>query len=325
MDRRKRKNERNDDIDAMLRRASRPHARALSRILFGIEQPVHDPTWIESQLAARQRRVDRVLAIRIGDEHRWQHIEWSETLDRHVLVRIYEYNHLLAMAAQADADAASKPRKPPIKPATVDSVVVVLTGPKSGLPRRSFYRTSSPNEPFSGVHFRVESVYRRTVAEIEAMNNVFWLVFVPLAIDADELAIVRAIDSMRTRTNRDEFGDLVATLFTIARLKKDRPEFMDVIQSHTKKRKTMLLNNWLIQGRREGRKVGEKVGERKMLRAQFERRLQRPLTPDERTRFTAIVNKDGGAQQLANAVVDLSNDQLEALLAKKSASLPQRA
>lgn len=323
MARRKVKTRGDDDIDAMLRQVSRPHARALAEILFGVTEPMPEPTWIETQVAARQRRVDRALASKIGDELRWQHIEWTERLDRNVYLRIYEYNHLLVMAALADAESAIDGEMR--LPATVDSVVVVLTGPKQGLPSIGFYRTSSPAEEFSGVHFRIEPIYLRTVAELEAMNGVFWLVFTPLALDADEPAIVRAIDLMYARTNRRDFADLVATMFTIARLKKDRPSYLNVIRSH-ERRLMMLTNNWLIQGRREGRKEGRKEGElleqkraqkkqRDLLLKMVERRLRRSLATSEQATFDSLLSRADGADKIANAIVDLSPDELARLFA----------
>lgn len=329
MARRKVRKKGQDDIDTMLRQASRAHARTLAQILFGITEPMPEPTWIETQVTARQRRVDRALAARYGNDLRWQHIEWTERLNREVYLRIYEYNHLLVMAAHADSESGEKGEKRP--PATVDSVVVVLTGPKQGLPSIGYYRTSSPNEEFSGVHFRIEPIYLRTVAELEAMASAFWLVFTPLAIDADEPAIVRAIDLMYAWTNQRDFADLAATMYTIAQLKKDRPSYLDVIRSH-QRRLMMLTNNWLIQGRREGRKEGRIEGRkegriegriegqklrRDMLLDMVERRLQRPLTAEEVPMFDLLVMRRGGAKKIANAIVDLSPHDLALLFASR--------
>jgi hypothetical protein len=321
MGRRKTQKQSNDELDLMLRQASRAHAQALSRILFGMVQEATEPHWVETQLAARQRRVDRAMSAKIGDEIHWQHIEWTERLTRDVYFRVYEYNHLLVMAAHADADAASVKGNLRVQPATVDSVVVVMRGAKKGLPKFGFYRTSSKHRSFSGVRFRIEAIYLRTVAEIEAMGSAFWLVFVPLAIDADEDAIVRAIDTMKVRTNPQHLADLTATMFCVARLRKDRPNFRRVIRSE-ERRQLMFTNEWLVIGRREGRKEGREQGreqgreegQKNLLLALFERRLRRSLTSEETLRFTAWLNKKNGAQEMANAVIDLSAEELLARL-----------
>jgi hypothetical protein len=335
MVRRKTKRQSKHDVDTMLRHVSRSHGRTLSRILFGTTEPIQELTWIETQLAARQRRVDRAMSVKIGDQHRWQHIEWTDRLTYDVRVRVYEYNHLLVMAAYGDGEAESVPGEPPVKPVTVDSVVVVLTGPKQGLPKIGFYRTSSRGEKFSGIRFRIEAIYLRSVAEIEAMDSVFWLVFVPLAVDADEQAVVRAIETIRTRTNPHEFADLLATMFSIAKLKKDRPTFVDVIQTEQRRQDMYFIDNeltreWMKEGIEKGLEEGRKLGlekglekgleegrkreQKALLLAMVERRLKRSLTPDEHARFTVRLKRKGGAQEMANAVIDFSADELVALL-----------
>ena len=320
MGRRKTQKESNDELDTMLRQASRGHAQSLSRILFDRTQPTTEPYWIESQLAARQRRVDRALSVTVGNETHWQHIEWTERLTRDVYFRVYEYNHLLVMAAHADAAARSVDGEPRMSPATVDSVVVVLRGSKKGFPTHGFYRTSSKHQRFSGVNFRIEAVYLRSAAEIEAKECALWLVFIPLAIDADEDVIIRAIEKLKTWTNSQQFADLVATMFCVAKLRKDRPNFCHVIRSE-ERRQIVFTNEYFVEGRKEGRKEGREEErevarkERKnMLLAMFERRLRRTLTSDEMSSFTAWHDKKNGAKEMAEAVIDLSADELVSLL-----------
>jgi hypothetical protein len=114
-------------------------------------------------------------------------------------------------------------------------------------------------------------------------------------------------------------------MFTIARLKKDRPSYLNVIRSH-ERRLMMLTNNWLIQGRREGRKEGRKEGElleqkraqkkqRDLLLKMVERRLQRSLATSEQATFDSLLSRADGADKIANAIVDLSPDELARLFA----------
>lgn len=286
--------------------------------------------WIETQLAARQRRVDRALVAKIGDDIHLQHIEWTERLTHDVYVRVYEYNHLLVMAAHQDANERSIAGKPRVKPASVDSVVVVLRGRRKSLPEFGFYRTSSTQASFSGVRFRIEAIYLRTVAEIESMGSAFWLVFVPLAVDVDDEALIRVIHSLKARTNAQDFADFIATMICVARLRKDHPNFLDVISSE-ERRQIMFTNEWLVLGRREGRKEGRKEGRdegreearqerERLLLGMFERRLGRSLTAIEQVGFTSWLSKRNGAKNMANAVIDLSAEELAARLSERRTS-----
>ena len=307
-----------DGIDRMLRHASRPHPRALPKPLFGIDEPIEETSWVETQVTGRQRRVDRALCVKSGKKRRWLHVEWTVRLDELIDIRVYEYNHLLNMAAHADAKAVRKEGKRPPKPIRVNSVVVVLTGPKSGVPKRGSYRTSSKGEPFSGVRYRIEAIYQRAVAEIEAMaaDSVFWLVFVPLAVDVDERAIVRALESLQTSTNQRDFEDLAATMFVLATLKEDGQRMMDVISSRVSR--SVMLDNWLYkEGRKEGLEKGLERGLEKgraeLLVLQFEQRLSRALTTEEQKCLVARLHKEG-PQELAKAVLNLSGAKLAAWL-----------
>ncbi|WP_437681096.1 hypothetical protein [Sorangium sp. So ce131] len=110
--------------------------------------------------------------------------------------RVFEYNCLTALA-MADEARANKG-----EPVPIDSVVVILSGREEPWPTHGSYRTSAPGEPFSGVHFRLEAVCQRTVAELEARGSVFWLIMLDLPPDVHEHACrQRARSSVRRESS----------------------------------------------------------------------------------------------------------------------------
>ncbi|UQA56667.1 hypothetical protein [Polyangium aurulentum] len=68
------------------------------------------------------------------------------------------------------------------------------------------------------------------------------------------------------------------------------------------------------EGRKEGRDEGRKEGQLEPLVHMFERRLARPLTPEERATLVERV-RDQGVERVADAVLDLTPEQLPAWLA----------
>lgn len=217
-------------------------------------------------------------------------------------------------------------------------MIVVLTGRKKKWPEYGAYRTSPKGSKFCGVRYRIEAVYQRTVAELDAMGSVFWLAFVPLAVDADEEKIRVVIESLRTRTNEDDFAELGATMLAMAALKKkDAPNLVDMIRSLLSSEVSMQhpfyqeglakgleqgLEKGLEQGREQGREEARKAFA--VLAHQFERRLRRKMTDAERRRVAVRLRKDG-PEKLGDVVLDLSRDELNAWLAPRKSTTPKRA
>lgn len=311
MARRKSKRGRSHDIDTILRHTSRRHPTALPRILIGLDEPIERFEWVETQVTARQRRIDRGLRIEVAGEPRILHIEWTLRLDRAVRRRIHEYHHLLVMALEMDARAKRKKGWPVSERISIDSVVVVLMGPKRTMPRFSHYRTSSTDQKFSGVRFRIEAIYQRTVAELEAMGSDFWLAFVPLAIDVTIKKLEEVINALRTRTNQEDFNDLVATMLVLARLNKNHPGLPDMIPSMVTKEEAMLEFRAFY---REGKLRGVEKGREETLLHLLEKRLARSLTSSERLRVAKRMAKHG-SEIVDDAILDLSRDELAAWLA----------
>ncbi len=334
MARRRIKHDKPADIDTMLRHVSRRHPHALPRVLFDIDQPIADVRFVETQITARQRRVDRALCIKVGEEYRLLHIEWTYRLDRFVGARVYEYHHLIVMGAEMDAKAHRESGGRASKPMRVDSVVVVLTGPKTKrLPKIGFYRTSSTEEKFSGVRYRIEAIYERTVSELEAMGSDFWLAFAPLAVDGDAANLKRVLETLKGRTNPEDFADLAAMMLEFAHVKKDRDELVAVIKSQTKRDLTMEsiiykegkadglkeglergLERGIARGRERGIEQGREQGREQTLVHLLERRIRRTMTSGERRRIASRFRKDG-PDSLGDAVLELSREELVAWLA----------
>lgn len=104
-------------------------------------------------------------------------MEFLAELREDAAYRIFEYTALLLMSLRRITDGG------PLPP--VESAVIVLGGRQQPWPPLGQYRTSWPESPFSGVQFRVEAVYQRTVAELLSRDGTLWLVFAPLAVDAN--------------------------------------------------------------------------------------------------------------------------------------------
>ena len=309
------------DIDTMLRHVSRRHPDALPRMLFGIEEPIEEARYVETQVTARQRRVDRALRVKIAGKGRVLHIEWTYRLDRHVGARVYEYNHLLVMGTHTDTRTEREKRGRRSRAPYVDSVVVVLTGRKRRMPRVGLYRTSSKGELFSGIRYRIEAIYQRTVAELFGMGSVFWLAFVPLAVDVDEEKLGRALFMLASATTEQDYADLAGMMVALAHLKKKhQPELLEMIKSHVPR--NVVMQNWLYKegkadgvswGREVGRQEGRQEGLAPLLHL-FARRLGRPITEAEERRIASRLRKVG-PNKLGDVALDLSREALIAWLA----------
>lgn len=302
------------DADLSLRSLSRMFAEALARIVARPDEQIRTLAWGETQLTARQRRLDRSLHIEIGRNHcRLLHIEWTMRLNERVRERTAEYHLLSAIAARRDARRQRK-RGLRQRLISVDTVVVVLTGRVKPWPRFGTYRTSRKGKPFVGIRFRIEPVYQRTVAELESKGSLFWLAFVPLAKDADEEKLGRTLARVRHEGTEAEFVEIVATMLSMARIKKDRPEFVDVIRSRSVEE--AMRHPWYEDGRERGLLEGRLEGQINGLGPLvylFERRLGRPLRDIERQRIASRLTTDG-PETLGAVVIDLSKNELAAWL-----------
>lgn len=302
-----------EDADAALRTLSRRFPEGFAQVVLRKGERIESAEWLETQVAARPLRLDRVLYVRlVGGRQRLLHGEWTERLNRRERRRFGEYHLTAATAERIDTEVASKfgLRKKMLRP--LETVVVVLRGRKKKWPEHGVYRTSDKRAKFCGVQFRIEPVYQRTVAELEAKGSVFWLAFVPLAIDVDEEKLRGIIERLRQQCESDDFDELTTTMLSMAKLKKDAPTFQDVIRSASSKE--VHMNPWVRDALEQGLAKG--MGPITYL---FERQLGRAITASERRRLELRLEKDGPVK-LGAVVLDLNREQLAAWLAPRKSS-----
>ncbi len=324
--------EKPDEADLILRHISRRYPHPVARGLLRTEEPITDVHWGETQVSARQRRLDRALRVHVAGEPLLLHIEWTMRLGRRIPFRVFEYHQLVAFSSHDDARGAEPPHHEPVP---IESVVVVLSGPLGSLPEYGQYRTSPRNAKFSGIVYRVEPIYQKTVAELEAMGGgVFWLVFVPLATDVDQEKLERVIERLKRECDERDFADLMAAISAMARLRARDNGIAAMLRSLMPK--GLVMNNWIYKegkaaglalGRKEGRQEGRQEGVHDALAPLvhlIERRIGRSLTVRERERIALRLDKDG-PEKLGDVILDLSPRKLEAWLAPRKPSKPARA
>jgi hypothetical protein len=314
--------EERDDIDLILRHVSRQFPEALARALVATREPIEVGGWIDTQVSGRQRRLDRALEVTIGGERYLLHVEWQLKMTAEVPFRVYEYNVLLSLA---QADGA----RPGQEPLPIESVVVLLGGRDEPWPAEGEYRTSRPKARFSGVQFRIEPVYQCTVAELMARDSPLWLIFAPLAVDADERSLEQVIEALRAQTSPRELEELGVAMAVLADADKRQRGLRGVITSLLPEE--VVMQSWIYkqgkqkgleEGRQEGLEQGLEQGLEKglgPLAHLFERRLARALTPAERGVLVRRLDTLG-PERLGDLVVDFSPEALAAWLAAPDAS-----
>ncbi|MFO0755344.1 MAG: hypothetical protein U0359_02560 [Byssovorax sp.] len=290
------------DADITLRHITRRYAEALARP-YVPEGPLEILGWADTQLTALERRLDRTLLVRLGGKAHALGIELEYRYEPDLPDRIHEYQGLFRMAQRAERSAE---RPPPI-----ESVVILLTGRRAPWPEEKSLRTGWRGRRFSGTRFRVDAVYQRTVAELEARASPFWLAFAPLARDASATRMRAVIDSIRRDVPpTEDRWELFAALLVMAdvdpwghNLRKEievmiRREPVDMIQV------SKTLRDAYERGRHEGIELGEQrgieLGEHRglekgiqqMLRGLLARRLHRALTAREQEALAARVAID---------------------------------
>ena len=182
-----------EDVDLTLRHISRQFPEDFARALLPPGTRVTSATWLDTQVTARQRRLDRALDVMADDQRRLEHTEWQLRWKQDVPFRVHEYHNLMVVALAAEitskeAEAKGHPRPNAeaagaagtvetaaeltamVLPVPIRSTLVLLTGREKPWPDEGSYRTSPDGAPFSGVTFRIDAVYQRTVAELEARS-----------------------------------------------------------------------------------------------------------------------------------------------------------
>ena len=307
-----------DDLDLTLRHVTRLFPEHLARALLPPGTVITSARWSETQVTSRQRRLDRSLEVVVDGKRRLEHTEWQLEMLADVAFRIYEYNALASLTLAAETPAGEEAPR-------IQSTVVLMSGREKPWPERGAYRTSPDDEPFSGVTFRINAVYQRTVAELEARGPL-WAVFAPLAVDADPVRMRAVLDRLRAEHDHRRFGELAVALAVMAE-KDGRRRGLGKATLAMLKEEDVMDSSVYEMGKRRGEREGElgsggertRKGELKMLTRLYEQRLQRPLAESERAALAQRLEKLGG-DRLLDVPQELSADALAAWLGDPSAN-----
>ncbi|MBK8257170.1 MAG: hypothetical protein IPK82_31420 [Polyangiaceae bacterium] len=194
-----------------------------------------------------------MIEVLAGEERRLEHVEWQLEWEANVPERLFEYHVLVAMTVMDKTSAAHL--RPPIR-----TTVVLLSGREKPWPDLGEYRTSPQNEPFCGVVFRIDAVYQKTVAELCGRSSAFWLIFTPLAVDADAVNMKVAVDELRARARGAELEELLVAMVVMADIDKRSRNLREVILPLLSE-ETVMQNWFYKQGEARGREAGQALGE----------------------------------------------------------------
>lgn len=204
-------NDRNQ-VDLLLLHVSRIFAERIARSILPQGVIIRNLVWQETEISARRRRMDRALLIETDDARLLQHWEWESRPRKSLARRIFEYNVLSALALSRTANEGASPWN---RPVAVESIAVLLGGRRAPWPEEGEYRTSPDHCSFSGVRFRIVPIYQRSVDEIRAMGDTFWLIFAPLARDATPEAMEVVVAQLREEYNEQDFVELMAAMIAL--------------------------------------------------------------------------------------------------------------
>jgi hypothetical protein len=184
---------------------------------------------------------------------------------------------------------------------------VLLSGREKPWPEEGEYRTSPKDASFSGVAFRIEAVYQRTVAELTARGPL-WSIFTPLAVDASAERMKAVLERLRAEMPADDFTELAVAIVVLADQDRRRRGLRSVIVDVLGEE--VVMQSWVWT---EGEKRGRDQTEQRTIARLFEKRLGRPLTEEQQgTLFRRLGTL--GYDRLADVRDDLSAEALAAWL-----------
>lgn len=283
--------------------------------------PVESASWLETQLTALERRSDKALELRGAGQRRLLHVEFLVDPRSDLDFDMFEYSSMLVISLYTEAKAQAGGKLAAIEIPPIKSVAIVLSGRARPWPRTGQYRTSWPESgAFTGHQFQIEPVYQRTVEELMARPGAFWLVFTPLATNANVDFMRRVIEEIRCREpGQKERGELYTALLVMAELDPWghglRKEIEMLVQEMDLESimASETLRNAYQDGEAKGLLKGVEQCKEVMLRTLLARRLHRELTPEEQGLLsTRLPTLD--PEHAASVVLDLSADALLAWL-----------
>jgi hypothetical protein len=221
--------------------------------------------------------------------------------------RIFEYASLLALALAAETPAEQAvPR--------IRSTLVLLSGREKPWPAEGEYRISPDGAAFSGVRFRIDAVHQRTVAELAARGSPPWMIFAPLAVDADPDKMKEVLDRLRTETSGRAFREIAVAMTVVADKDKRQRDLRGAIIEMLDKE--IVMESWVFT---QGKLKSEQEGELKVLARLGDKRLGRSLTEGE---HAILARRLGslGHDRVLDTEHDLPPEALAAWLGDPSAN-----
>lgn len=90
------------------------------------------------------------------------------------------------------------------------------------------------------MRFRIDAVYQRSVAELEARGSPLWMIFAPLAIDATPQHMERIVEALRKQSSPRAFDELAVALMVLSDAdKRRRPGLRQAIVANLPKELVM--------------------------------------------------------------------------------------
>ena len=129
-----------EDVDLTLRHVSRQFPEEFVRALLPPGAEISAAVWLDTQVTARKRQLDRALDVTADGHKRREHTEWQMEMAAGVPLRIFGYHTMLAMALATETLAGNL--VPPIR-----STLVLLSGREKPWPPEGEYRTSPTDAP----------------------------------------------------------------------------------------------------------------------------------------------------------------------------------
>lgn len=241
-----------DDIDLTLRHLTQRFPDELARALLPEAKTLTEVSWEETQVTARQRRMDRGLRVVADGRARIEHVEWQLRWERALPYRVYEYQCLLTMGLR---EATPEGKRPP----RVRSTVVLLSGREAPWPAWGAYRTSPRDERFSGARFRIEPVYQYTLDALRARRSALWMVFAPLAADATPEAMSGVVAALRAALPARRFEEIAVAMTVLADADARERGLRPVIAAQLPEE--LVMQSWVYtQGREKGLEEGIERG-----------------------------------------------------------------
>jgi hypothetical protein len=302
------------DADITLRHIARRRPEELARAFVPEGCPLEFLGWIDTQVTTIERRPDKALRLRVGGALRVLDVEFCFSLRDDVPDRFFEYLGFLFTALRIEAPAEAVP--------PIECVAVVLSGRKRRLPATGERRTGWPERRFSGVRFRIDAVYQRTVAQLRARGSVFWLVFAPLARDATARTMREVVAEIHEgAASQEERTELFTAFLVLATIDpwghNLREELVMMVEDKEEGllKRTPIIGEWIIEAEEKGQRLGRESAITELLGRLFARRVGRRPTRDEERSIVERAQAIGPGE-VEDALLDLEGEALLRWLAE---------